>query len=101
MFNNKITDYIKDIEDIEEIYAKVYFKWFLIRKNDKIVLENFNIVFCKSKNSIFNFVFKRTPNPSLKIVTKNKIIKLKRKWFRYDYRAPEIIYKKSFNKNIS
>lgn len=93
MFNKIITDYIKDIEDIEdieEIYTKVYFKWILIRKNDKIVLENFNIVFCKNKKSIFNWFMKRTPNPSLKIVTKNKIIKLKRKLFRYGYRSPEI-----------
>lgn len=91
MFNNVITDYIKDIEDIDEIYAKVYSKWILIRKNDKIVLDNFNTVFYKNKKSIFNWFFTiGTPNPSLKIVTKYKIIKLKRKWFRYGYRAPEI-----------
>ena len=85
-----ITDYLGDIKDIEEIYVKVYFKWILVRKNDKIVLENFNMVFCKNNNSIFNWFMKKTPNPSLKIVTKNKIIKLKRKWFRYGYRSPEI-----------
>ena len=79
MFNNYITDYITDIEDIDEIYAKVYYKWILIRKNDKIVLDNFNTIFYKNKKSIFNWFFTRgTPNPSLKIVTKYKIILLPR-----------------------
>lgn len=91
MFNKIICKYLEDInnDDIHEIYAKVYFKWILIRKNEELLLDNFNMVFCKNKKSIFNLFYTQVyPNPSLKIITKYKIIKLKRKWF--GYKEPKI-----------